>query len=202
MRTDAIQAEWLAAQLAQAFPALIWPVVSYGHYPAFVDYTGSCSLSSELFEAMVRELATALLGYGARAVLVVDTGISTISPIDRAIEGLNALHLKVHAGPHYRDAANRLATQLHGGHADELETSRLLALAPHLVDMRRALASPAEPPGQGPMQHANPAAANYSASGSIGDPAAATADKGWALLNAMVEDMAQAILAWRVSSID
>jgi len=202
MRTDAIQAEWLASQLAQAFPALIWPVVSYGYYPAFIDYTGSCSLSSELFEAMVRELATALLGYGANTVLIVDTGISTIAPIDRAAAGLKALHLKVHDGPLYREAADRLTTQHHGGHADELETSRLLALAPHLVHMSRALASPAEPPGPGPMQHSNPAAANYSASGSIGDPAAATADKGWALLNAMIQDMTQTVRAWRASSID
>jgi creatinine amidohydrolase len=200
MRTDAIQAEWLATQLAQAFPALIWPVVSYGYYPAFVSYAGSCSLSAELFQAMVRELVISLLGYGASAVLVLDTGISTIAPIDQAIEGLNALHLKVHAGPHYRDAAGRLSTQLHGSHADELETSRLLALAPHLVDMGRAAASPAEPPGAGPMQHVNPSEANYSASGSIGDPAAATADKGWVLLDAMVKDMTDTVRTWRAVS--
>jgi creatinine amidohydrolase len=197
MRTDAIQAEWLAARLAEAIPALIWPVVSYGHYPAFVSYAGSCSLSAALFEAMVRELAMSLLGYGASTVLLVDTGISTIAPIDRAIDGLNALHLKVQDGPLYREAAHQLTTQLHGGHADELETSRLLALAPHLVNMGRAAASPVEPPGPGPMQPENPAAANYSASGSIGDPTAATAAKGRILLNAMVEDMAQAVRVWR-----
>jgi creatinine amidohydrolase len=149
---------------------------------------------------MVRELVISLLGYGASAVLVLDTGISTIAPIDQAIEGLNALHLKVHAGPHYRDAAGRLSTQLHGSHADELETSRLLALAPHLVDMGRAAASPAEPPGAGPMQHVNPSEANYSASGSIGDPAAATADKGWVLLDAMVKDMTDTVRTWRAVS--
>ena len=199
MRTDAIQAEWLSAQLAESRHALIWPVLTYGHYPAFVDYAGSCSLSAGLFEALVREIVMALLGYGARAVLIVDTGISTIAPIDHAIAGLAALHLKVHDGPRYRDAAARLETQAHGGHADALETSRLLALAPGLVDMARATASPTRPPGPGPMQRADPARANYSASGVIGDPTAATATQGRALLEAMVEDMMDAIDAWGVS---
>lgn len=200
MRTDAIQAEWLSARLAEKVSGLIWPVLTYGHYPAFVGYAGSCSLSADLFEAMVRELVTALLSFGARAVLIVDTGISTITPVDRAISGLAALHLKVHEGPRYRETAARLATQTHGGHADELETSRLLALAPDLVDMARATASPLEPPGKGPMQHTDSKAANYSASGSIGDPAAASADKGWALLAAMLEDMTEAVGAWRQST--
>ncbi len=31
MNTDRIQAEWLAAKMADRFDALIWPTVSYGH---------------------------------------------------------------------------------------------------------------------------------------------------------------------------
>jgi creatinine amidohydrolase len=197
MRSDAIQAEWLSARLAEKIPALVWPVVTYGHYPAFTDYAGSCSLSSGVFETSVREIVTSLLAYGTPAVLIVDTGISTIAPIDRAIAGLAALHLKVHEGPCYRETAARLATQTHGGHADELETSRMLALAPGLVDMTRAAASPAIPPGPGPMQHSDPQGANYSQSGSIGDPAAATAEKGWALLAAMLTDITDSVNAWR-----
>jgi creatinine amidohydrolase len=197
MRTDEIQAEWLAMRLAEAVPALIWPVVNFGYYPAFVQYAGSCGLSADLFEALVREIVLSLLGYGAKAVLIVDTGISTIAPVDRAIANLQALHIKVHAGRRYFETATRLTTQSHGGHADEMETSRMLALAPHLVDMSRAAAGPATPPGPGPMQHADPQGANYSASGSIGNPAAADSEKGWALLNAMVEDMTEAVRAWR-----
>jgi creatinine amidohydrolase len=203
MRSDAIQAEWLSSRLADTLPALIWPVVNYGHYPAFIDYAGSCSLSVDLFEAVVRELVTSLLDYGAQHVLVVNTGISTIAPIDRALARSGhperVLHLKVYAGPRYCEVAARLATQAHGGHADELETSVILALAPNLVDMSRATPSAARAPGPGPMQHADPNGANYSASGSIGDPRAATAAKGNALLDAMVEDMTAAVQAWRMA---
>lgn len=200
MRTDAIQAEYLSARLAERIPALIWPVLTYGHYPAFVAYDGSCSLSAAVFESVVRELVDGLLGYGA-TVIILDTGISTIRPIDRAIAGCagpdRVLHLEVYDGPAYTAAAKRLATQPHGGHADELETSCLLAIAPHVVTVARAAASPVEPPGPGPMQHADPRAPNFSASGSIGDPTLATAAKGEALLAAIIEDMMDAVAAFR-----
>lgn len=44
--TDRVQAEWLAARIADRFDALIWPTVGYGYYPAFVGYAGSISLSA------------------------------------------------------------------------------------------------------------------------------------------------------------
>src|SRR4051794_19745952 len=55
----------------------------------------------------------------------------------------NALHLRIHEGPRYRKAAADLAEQRQGSHADELEPSLMLALAPDLVEMSRAEASPA-----------------------------------------------------------
>ena len=195
MRTDQVQADWLAASLAARFDAIVWPTLTYGFYPAFVAYAGSASLSEATFEAVVCELATSLVGYGAR-VIVVDTGISTIAPVDRALAGLRALHLRVYDGPRAREAVRTRATQPHGGHADEIETSIMLALAPDSVSMAHAEASPASPPGPGPMQHADPAAANHSRAGGIGDPTLATREKGEAMLAAMLGDAVEAVSAW------
>ncbi len=199
MQTDQIQAEWLSARLAETFDALIWPTLTYGYYPAFAAYAGSCSLSSQTFETLVHELVASLLGYGPR-VLIVNTGISTLDPVDHAIAALRdpsrVLHLKIHDGPAYCDTARRLATQAHGSHADELETSRMLALAPQSVVMARAAAGSAKPPGPGPLQHDDPEGANYSQSGTIGDPAGATRAKGEALLAAMLQDMRDAVTRW------
>jgi creatinine amidohydrolase len=193
MNTDRIQAEWLAAGIADRIDGLIWPTVSYGYYPAFVGYAGSASLSAPTFESVIYELASGILGYGCRALFVLDSGISTLAPIDRALARLGnseALHLKIHEGPRYRRAAAELAEQSHGSHADELETSRMLVLAPHLVDIARAEASPAlkhETPG--PLTPSDLASPNYSRSGSFGDPTLATRAKGEILLAAMVDDM-------------
>jgi creatinine amidohydrolase len=197
MNTDRVQAERLAARIAERFDALIWPTVAYGYYPAFVDYAGSASLSGPVFEATIQELSQAIIGFGCRALFVLDTGISTQAPVGRALARLanpDVLHLRVHDGPHYRRAAEQLAEQRHGSHADELETSLMLALAPHLVDMARAEASPARRrEARGPLTPSDPSSENYSRSGSFGDPTLASAAKGEVLLAAMIHDLIESV---------
>jgi creatinine amidohydrolase len=132
LNTDRIQAEWLADRMAQKIDALIWPTLTYGHYPAFVEYAGSSSLSISTFEALVREVAGQILGSGCPKLLVLNTGISTLAPVDRALARLASEHVKhlwIHEGPRYPRVARQLAEQSHGSHADELETSLMLALA-------------------------------------------------------------------------
>jgi creatinine amidohydrolase len=193
LNTDRIQAEWLAARMAEKLDALIWPTLTYGHYPAFVEYAGSSSLSISTFEALVREVAGQILAGGCQRLLVLNTGISTLAPVDRALMRLasdRVRHLWIHEGPRYPRVARQLAEQSHGSHADELETSLMLALAPHLVDMKRAEASPVlkeEAPGA--VTPSDPNSPNYSRSGSYGDPTRATRAKGEALLAAMLDDL-------------
>ena len=204
MDTDRRQAEWLAQEIAKRIDALIWPTIAYGYYPAFVEYAGSCSLSGETFKAVLGELIEGLLGFGPRAVLVLDTGISTLKPVAEAIGGFGSRpvhHLKVHGGPRYTAQAALLSEQAYGSHADELETSRMLLLAPEAVRMDRAQASPADGSfefSKGPMSPTDPSSVNYSPSGSFGDPTLASAEKGAALSRAMLDDvleMAEAALA-------
>jgi creatinine amidohydrolase len=203
MNTDRIQAEWLAARIANRIDALIWPTVTYGYYPAFVEYAGSSGLSAPVFEAVIEEIATDIVGFGCRTLFVLDTGISTLAPVDRALARLafkNVLHLKIHEGARYRRAARELAEQSHGSHADELETSLMLALAPDLVDMSRAEASPAvkaETPGR--LTPSDASSPNYSRSGSYGDPTLATRAKGEILFAAMVDDLIEQAKAFLAS---
>ena len=193
LNTDRLQAEWLAARMAGPVDALIWPTLTYGHYPAFVEYAGSAGLSAATFEKLVHEIAFAILAGGSRRLIVLNTGISTLAPVDRALARLDAnrvKHMWAYGGPRYPRVAKELAQQHHGSHADEIETSVMLALAPHLVDMTRAEASPSivrKMPG--PLTPTDPSSPNYSRSGSYGDPTLATAAKGEKLLAAMLEDL-------------
>jgi creatinine amidohydrolase len=193
LNTDLIQAEWFAAKLAERIGALIWPALTYGYYPAFTEYAGSSSLTASTFEAVVHEIAGGILDSGCRKLLVLNTGISTLAPVERALARLGAgkvMHLRIYEGPRYRRTAEALAAQSHGSHADELETSLMLALAPQLVDMARAEASPAlkhDAPGRlTPLDKNSP---NYSRSGSYGDPTLATPAKGEILLAAILDDL-------------
>ena len=195
LNADRVQAEWLSARLADHIDALVWPTLTYGHYPAFVEYAGSTSLSAATFEAVVAEIAPEIVRHGCRALFVLDTGISTRAPVGRALARLeigNTLHLKIHDGPRYRRVAAALARQSHGSHADELETSLMLAIAPELVDISRAEASPAiVQPAPGPLTRSDKTSPNYSRSGSFGDPTLATLEKGEALLAAMLDDLTE-----------
>jgi creatinine amidohydrolase len=200
LNTDRLQAEWLAARMAGPVDALIWPTLTYGHYPAFVEYAGSACLSAATFEKLVHEIASAILGGGSHRLIVLNTGISTLAPVDRALARLDAdrvKHVWAYGGPRYPRVAKELAQQDHGSHADELETSVMLALAPHLVDMARAEASPSI--GQkmpGPLTPTDQSSPNYSPSGSYGDPTLATAAKGEKLLAAMLEDLHEQVAAF------
>jgi creatinine amidohydrolase len=200
MNTDRVQAEWLAARLADRIDALIWPTVNYGYYPAFAEYAGSSGLSAPVFEATIHEIAADIIGFGCRAVLVLDTGISTRAPVDRALARLatgDALHLEIHQGQNYRRAATELAEQGHGSHADELETSLMLALAPDWVDMSRAEASPnLKREVAGPLTPSDASSPNYSRSGSYGDPTLATQAKGEVLLTAVLDDLVEQATAF------
>ena len=128
---------------------------------------------------------------------MLDTGVSTQAPIERALARLAAgsvLHLRVYEGLRYRRVARQIAQQNHGSHADELETSLMLALAPDLVDMTRAEASPerkTETPGR--LTPSDISSPNYSRSGSYGDPTLATVAKGEVLLAAILDDLAEQV---------
>lgn len=197
MNTDAVVAKALAVPLADRFDALIWPTVSYGFYPAFVNYAGSSTLSAETFEKLIEEITTSLLGFGVKTVLVLDTGISTMIPVARALNRVsrpNAHHLKIHNGARYKAAAQNISEQSYGSHADELETSLMLVLAPQSVDMVRAEASPAAArDARGPLTPFDPASPNFSRSGSFGDPTLATRAKGEILLAAMIGDLVEQV---------
>jgi creatinine amidohydrolase len=85
MNTDLVQAEWLANRLLQQANVAVWPTVGYGYYPAFVDYPGSTSLTKTTFTDLVVEILGAIRHAGAQRVLLLNTGISTIEPLEAAI---------------------------------------------------------------------------------------------------------------------
>jgi creatinine amidohydrolase len=195
MATDQVFAEYFADVVAEKTGALIWPTLTYGAYPAFVAYAGSASLSDATFQSAVSEIANALLGFGAQRVLVLDTGLSTLAPVEAAIKATpdpsRIRHLKVFAGPRFIETAKALQQQPYGSHADEIETPLMLAIAPGVVDMSRAKASPLSPggPSRGPLSPDDPNSPNYSPSGSFGDPTLASAEKGKTILAAILEDL-------------
>ena len=198
MATDRIVADALARRVAERLPVAVLPTVAQGHYPAFVDYAGSQSLSAATFTRLICELLDGLVAQGARRIAVLNTGVSTEGPIAAAQrEALERHALKVPAA-HIRELGRsgraRLRQRL-GGHADEAETAIMLVLAPELVRLERAA-----PDYGGELDAAStvfrvparlstdPAAGvDFSPTGARGDPTLATPALGAALLAEIVD---------------
>jgi creatinine amidohydrolase len=197
LATDWLTAEALGAALAEQHDVLVWPTLGYGYYPAFVDYPGSTSISEASFEGAVRDVVADLVRAGARAVLVVNTGISTIRPIELALaKRTNTIAVHVYRGGRYLERLEALKQQPRGGHADEAETSIMLHLHPELVDMDRAAAW-TQPVEAGRYSPDDPESRSYSPLGIFGDATLATREKGEKLFGAMLEDLGAALVELR-----
>jgi creatinine amidohydrolase len=172
----------------------VWPTLAYGYYPAFTDYPGSVSLRAATFRALIDDIAGSIFSSGAVALVIVNTGISTVAPLESmrtaADEAGRIALAHVWQGASLRAAAGALREEARGGHAGELETSVLLAIAPEQVDMTRArpwLSPSLEMPGA--LTHRDSADPQYSPDGIYGDPTRATRAKGEQLLVAMLDDV-------------
>ncbi|MCB9592627.1 MAG: creatininase family protein [Sandaracinaceae bacterium] len=193
MRTDYLTAEALGRRLAKIADVLVWPAVGYGHYPAFRAYPGSTSVPEEAFESTIFALVEDLRRPCGSKVLVLNTGISTIRAIDSACStfvGASGCH--VYRGARYSSACAERLEQPRGGHGDEAETSVMLHLHPELVDMTKAPTWTREV-RPGAWSPTDESSESYSPSGIYGDASLATAEKGAALVDAMLEDLVAAL---------
>lgn len=174
LKTDALTAHALAQRLIDCLPVVAAPVVGFGYYPAFTSFAGSQHVSAATFKALVTDLLANLRAHGVRRVLLLNTGVSTERPLDElAAEDLLIVHMRnIGAG------AESLLDVAEGGHADERETSVMLALDPRSVRMGRLALD-------GPFEQ----------TGATGDPSRATAFKGERILSARTDDIVAAIIA-------
>lgn len=200
LATDYLQVQWLADRIIERRDVVVWPTLSYGHYPAFVDYPGSTSLSRGTFISVVAEILQGLKRAGARCIAILNTGISTIEPLEHVIRtpriAVPVGLINVYAGPRLARVQGEVEQQSWGGHADEIETSLMLAIAPDQVEMRRAEAAPSRI-GPGPFNRSDSGMPNYSPAGVTGDPTLATRSKGEALLSAWLDDVLAGIDAFQ-----
>lgn len=175
LKTDAVTARALAQRLIDRLPVVAAPVVGFGFYPAFTTFAGSQHLSADTFKALLAELLGNLRSHGIRRLVILNTGVSTEKPIDEVASGaadLLAVHMRGLGG-----SAEKLLAVAEGGHADERETSVMLALDPRSVRVDRLVL-------QGPFDR----------TGATGDPSRATAFKGERILAARIDDIVTAIV--------
>jgi len=196
MNTDQRQAEWISDRLIERLAVVAWPVVTYGYYPVFVEYPGSISLSQQTFSALIADVCDGIELAGATHIAIVNTGISTIAPLEACLSTRTNPSryqlINVYSGQKFSHEVAQLEEQAWGGHADEIETSIMLAIDEAVVNLALACAAP-ERIVRGQFNRREPSLPNYSPDGINGDPTLATRWKGERLLSAIIDDVLWAI---------
>jgi creatinine amidohydrolase len=188
LSTDTLTAEAVATRIAEALDALLLPAIGYGATWNMSGYPGTVTLRPDTVEALAIDIGTGVADAGARLLVVVNGDWGNRAPLARAAKAL-ALRTIVLDHPGLDEAAERVRESRPAApglmHAEEIETSLVLAIAPELVQGSAEAVYPDFPPefGTVPMRMHG-----FSPSGVFGDPNPATADKGRALLDAVVTE--------------
>ncbi len=186
LKNDWLMAEYLKREVLKSADVVVAPTVNYHYYPAFVEYPGSTTLRLETARDLMVDICRSLAHYGPRKFYALNTGVSTLRALKPAAEILAAEGITLR----YTDilkassAVEAEVRQEEGGtHADELETSMMLFIAPETVDMSKAVKD--YHPGPGRLTRDPKGAGAYSASGVYGDATLATRAKGEKLVHAL-----------------
>ena len=194
LNTDYIMAEYLKDRVKKEVAVAVLPTIQYGYYPSFLEYPGSISIQAGTFKDMVKDICVSMNGYGVRKFYVLNTGISTLKPLEEAAEELkqSGLILRyLNLTDVDKTLPQDLLKQEGGTHADESETSMMLFIAPGKVDMAKAVKDFDPRPGRKGLTRNPEGKGTYSKTGIWGDPTLATREKG----RIVVEATVQAIVA-------
>jgi creatinine amidohydrolase len=204
LNNDFVMAEYLKKRVLAAAgeKVVVAPTINYSYYPAFLEYPGSTSVSKDTASAMIADIVHSLAHYGPQRFYILNTGISTLRPLKQVAEdlGKDGILLR-YLDLTKDDPVEKQVRQSGGSHADEIETSMMLYIAPETVHMNKA-ARDLAPDKPGPLTRDPHGTGLYSPTGAWGDPTLATREKGQAVTESLVktilkdiEELRQAPLA-------
>jgi creatinine amidohydrolase len=184
-------AAWLSEKVADAVDGWLLPAMPLGNTSANDGFPGTVSLSFDTVRAIATDVGRSLARSGFPCLIIVNGDWGNRAALGQASRDLavGGWPVLVVDYPGLAEVASAVCETPAAGagfyHADEVETSVVLALHPELVHMERAVASyPLMPAtlGSTPTD-----LARLSPSGVFGDPRTAAATKGRAILDALAD---------------
>ncbi|MBZ4487468.1 creatininase family protein [Microbacterium sp. cx-55] len=193
LSTDTIQADAVARRLAERLDAALLPAIPLGNTWSNDALPGTVSLSADTVTAICADVAAAVERAGFAMLVVVNGDFGNRVPLQRAAESFaarDAMPVIVLDYPglvEIGDAVKESPWAAPGlCHADELETSMVLAAAPALVQRERMAPEYPELPADFGLRQM--ALAPLSRTGVFGDPRPATAEKGERIFAHVVDE--------------
>jgi creatinine amidohydrolase len=200
--TDAVLGDRLGPMLAQRLDALCAPTVRVGCSWHHLAFAGTLSIRPETLLMLVEDLVDSLTRHGFRRIVLLATHGGNEGPLLKAARRskrdavtiiVPSLRATVQALLSRAGSRGAVAGDA-GGHAGELETSLMLALAPELVKVDLI-----EPGYTGRLDDAAVAVFfgegvhALSANGVLGDPRGASAQAGRAYVAAFLDATQEAV---------
>ena len=203
LKNDWLIAEYLKKQVLAQSNVVVAPTVNYHFYPAFVEYPGSTTLRLETARDLIVDICKSFARYGPRRFYVLNTGVSTLRALQPGVEALAKEGLVLRytdllkiTGP----VEKAIGQQEGGTHADEIETSMMLYIAPSTVDMKKAAKDYHPGTGRGLTRKPNGEGV-YSPTGIYGDATLATRAKGEQVIKALVTGILKEIEDLRQTAV-
>lgn len=200
LKNDWLIAEHLKRRVLEASDVVVAPTLNYHFYPAFVEYPGSVTLRLETARDLTIDVVRSLARFGPRRFYALNTGVSTVRALRPAAEALAAEGITLR----YTDLKQVLAPvaeaveeQEGGTHADEIETSMMLVIAPETVDMTKAAKDYDPTPATAGLSRTRRPGVTWSPTGIWGDATLATREKGVRVLEGLVAGVLREIEALR-----
>jgi len=182
-------ARYLASRVQAARSIVIAPPLTYYYSPAYVEYPGTASLSRNTARDETVDVVRSLARYGPRRFYALNTGGTSAGPLSDAAKVLADSGILLGWTDMRYHLANAPITRQQRSiagapHADEIETSIMLAIDPSSVDMTKAVAEYGT--GTGPLTRKQDGPGIFSRTGVLGDPTVASVEKGRVLVDALV----------------
>ena len=194
-------------QLPQDVPVLVLPTQAVGYSPEHASFDGTLTVSAATLMAMWTDIGECVARAGVRKLLLLNAHGGQVSLMDIVARELRGrCRLIVYSCSWWNLPLGEAATGLFppeehrfGVHAGDIETSMMLALAPQRVEMAQARNFPSTSQervqrhpvlGNGRSAKLGWHMQDYNPQGAAGNAAAASADKGRALLEAAARQLA------------
>ena len=206
LSTDSIIAEYVAVAVSNKLPSsILFPTLSIGYSLEHSGFPGTVSLTAQTFSSTIMEIAESLSNSGLRTLIAINGHGGNRGILDSAITTIKHAHpdLRLYsftvldiAREKFKEISKSPIGMI--GHADELETSMMLAIRPDLVDMSRAVTQQPTFPMNVSLESEDLTRVTYAwkarevtKSGIIGNPKFATLETGAIVIDYTVQTISR-----------
>src|SRR5271165_2772266 len=194
---DAVLADKLCQAVGKSTGVLVLPCLPYGCSLGHSRrWPGTVTLTPQVLIDAVNQIGTSAYHSGVRRLFIVNTHVGNAAPLRCALDLLRSEHDELMVALINTPTISPRVREVHFSdgedwHANDAETSLMLAIAPDLV--RRDLCEAADDPDRTRGLVFSHPVNRTSTNGVTGRPSLATEEKGRSLFDWMVEDLSSLI---------